>query len=214
MVAKKPSVPHALGKNGVALVAAALAAAFLLLCGLSWLFRGDSRTSSGQKSGMISSRQNAKPKPNPKPGDGRVGGAEWLRADGAGAVPHTGGCSMTGTKAGGKGSCADNPDIAPVMEASFNAVQIIKQSLLLEDHLNKEETRCPECMLKHILTMIALAEEAISLADNKEDEKVMQDAAHFYNGVMERIRAKDDECSVAGELRAKRKEMMARYMST
>lgn len=122
--------------------------------------------------------------------------------------------------AGGKvctagGGCSGNPELAPVMEAWFNGVQIIKQSLLLEDHLNNVELRCPDCIVKHILTIVALAEEAVSLADNKDDERFMQDASKFYNGILKRIRGKqEDECAIAGDLRAMRKKMMARYMDT
>lgn len=113
MAAKKPG--RAFDIDRALVIVAAIAIAFLVLCGLARAFR---------------TKRPVAPKRD-----------YWVKTDDK-HISNAGGCSMPGTRASGKGSCADNPNMAPVLEASFNGVQIIKQSLLLEDHLNKEETRC------------------------------------------------------------------------
>jgi len=47
--------------------------------------------------------------------------------------------------------------------AEFNVREITKQFLLLEDHLSNEEKFCVDCVRKHLMTVEALAEEAIAL---------------------------------------------------
>ena len=45
----------------------------------------------------------------------------------------------------------------------FNVREILKQMVLVEDHLNHPYKTCPDCIRKHLLTIEALAEEASSL---------------------------------------------------
>lgn len=45
-----------------------------------------------------------------------------------------------------------------------NVREIVKQLILLEDHLNCADKRCMDCIKKHLLAAEALAEEAVSLA--------------------------------------------------
>ncbi len=53
--------------------------------------------------------------------------------------------------------------LLPVNDAMHNVREIIKQMLLLEDHLFQTEKQCRMCITKHILTIEALAEEAVTL---------------------------------------------------
>lgn len=53
--------------------------------------------------------------------------------------------------------------LLPLLDPSFNVREIVKQLLLLEDHLFQARKRCPDCIWKHLLTAEALAEEAVSL---------------------------------------------------
>ena len=50
-----------------------------------------------------------------------------------------------------------------LMDPLFNVREIVKQFLLLEDHLTHRDRRCSDCIRKHLLTCEALAEEAVSL---------------------------------------------------
>lgn len=47
--------------------------------------------------------------------------------------------------------------------ARFNLREIAKQLILLQDHLTEEEKFCVDCIRKHLMTIEALAEEAISM---------------------------------------------------
>jgi len=51
----------------------------------------------------------------------------------------------------------------PVMHHVYNMKEIVKQSILLEGHINHERKRCIDCITKHILHIIGLAEEVVSL---------------------------------------------------
>jgi hypothetical protein len=50
-----------------------------------------------------------------------------------------------------------------IMDPLFNIRNMIKEMILLEDHLNIPAQYCPDCIVKHLLKCEALAEEAISL---------------------------------------------------
>jgi hypothetical protein len=66
------------------------------------------------------------------------------------------------------GSCSSSCDsIDPVSDPRYNMQQIIKQSILLEEHLTNKNKRCRDCITKHFLHIIGLAEEAQMLATNK-----------------------------------------------
>ena len=54
----------------------------------------------------------------------------------------------------------------PVSDPRYNMQQIIKQSILLEEHLTNKNKRCRDCITKHFLHIIGLAEEAEMLATN------------------------------------------------
>ena len=50
-----------------------------------------------------------------------------------------------------------------ILDPEFNFREIAKQMLLLEDHLLHENKHCPDCIRKHLMTIEAFAEEAVSL---------------------------------------------------
>ena len=45
----------------------------------------------------------------------------------------------------------------PVSDPRYNMQQIIKQSILLEEHLTNKNKRCRDCITKHFLHIIGLA---------------------------------------------------------
>lgn len=47
-------------------------------------------------------------------------------------------------------------------DTQFNMREICKQLLLLEDHLFHREKQCPDCVVKHLLTVEALSDEALT----------------------------------------------------
>lgn len=51
----------------------------------------------------------------------------------------------------------------PLNSSKFNVREIVKQLLLLEEHLTDVEKYCPDCIHKHLLTVEAYAEESLTL---------------------------------------------------
>jgi hypothetical protein len=83
----------------------------------------------------------------------------------------------------GSGSCTASCDsIDPVSDPRYNMQQIIKQSILLEEHLTNKNKRCRDCITKHFLHIIGLAEEAQMLATNKIDKyPLINESVILYN---------------------------------
>ena len=70
----------------------------------------------------------------------------------------------------------------PVSDPRYNMQQIIKQSILLEEHLTNKNKRCRDCITKHFLHIIGLAEEAQMLATNKIDKyPLINESVELYN---------------------------------
>ena len=60
--------------------------------------------------------------------------------------------------------------------------QIIKQSILLEEHLTNKNKRCRDCITKHFLHIIGLAEEAEMLATkNINKYPLINESVILYN---------------------------------
>ena len=87
------------------------------------------------------------------------------------------------TKQKSVGSCSASCDsIDPVSDPRYNMQQIIKQSILLEEHLTNKNKRCRDCITKHFLHIIGLAEEAQMLANNKIDKyPLINESVLLYN---------------------------------
>ena len=85
--------------------------------------------------------------------------------------------------AGATGTCSTGCDsIDPVSDPRYNMQQIIKQSILLEEHLTNKNKRCRDCITKHFLHIIGLAEEAQMLATNKIDKyPLINQSVILYN---------------------------------
>lgn len=81
------------------------------------------------------------------------------------------------------GSCTSTCDsIDPVSDPRYNMQQIIKQSILLEEHLTNKNKRCRDCITKHFLHIIGLAEEAQMLATDKINKYPMiNESVILYN---------------------------------
>lgn len=106
--------------------------------------------------------------------------------------------------------CTTSCDLLPVHEPLFNLKEIVKQMVLLEDHLFHEQKRCRECITKHFLTIIALAEEGLTLDTDKmyeEDfEKILKETIEFED----LLHKTNDFESVAFKLRNLRKSFMSK----
>jgi hypothetical protein len=111
-----------------------------------------------------------------------------------------------------------NSKLLPVHSAIFNMREIVKQMILLEDHLFQKEKLCKECINKHFLAIEGYAEEGITLGSSKEtgqlcDQfetviKIIRSAQASFNENREQAH------EVAMKIRTLRKEIMHAYQLT
>lgn len=109
----------------------------------------------------------------------------------------------------------------PVSDPVYNMQQIVKQSILLEEHLTNENKRCRDCITKHFLHIIGLAEEAQMLATNKSDKyPLLNENVELYNRLFKewlncekKDPGKDIKkiLSTCDELRTNRKKLIVYY---
>lgn len=131
------------------------------------------------------------------------------------------GAGATATTTGEKHQCGKSSHtcgaIDPVSEPSYNMKQIAKQSILLEEHLIEKKKRCKDCIAKHFLHIIGLAEEAKCLAGSSMDSyKFLKDSPDFYTKLFNLwLENKDNEemyPKIEDSLRKKRKEIIEVYI--
>lgn len=107
--------------------------------------------------------------------------------------------------------------IDPVSDPKYNMKEIAKQSILLEEHLVERKKRCKDCIAKHFLHIIGLAEEGQCLAGSKtKTYPHMDDNPEFYEALFTKwIAAGDNEDKnrfIEDELRKRRKELIEIYV--
>jgi len=108
--------------------------------------------------------------------------------------------------------------IDPVSDPKYNMQQIIKQSILLEEHLTNKNKRCRDCITKHFLHIIGLVEEAQMLATNKIAEYPMINESviiytELFNIWIKNHDMKDDKTIlyITDKLRDNRKKLIVVY---
>jgi hypothetical protein len=106
----------------------------------------------------------------------------------------------------------------PVSDPRYNMQQIVKQSILLEEHLANKQKRCRDCITKHFLHIIGLAEEAQMLATNKIDKyPLINESVEVYNRLFKRwlhyydTELENSSLYCCDELRTMRKKLIAIY---
>lgn len=104
----------------------------------------------------------------------------------------------------------------PVSDPKYNMQQIVKQSILLEEHLANKNKRCRDCITKHFLHIIGLAEEAQMLATDKIDQyPLINECVALYNKLFKDwLKDTANEniiLHLCDELRTMRKKLIALY---
>lgn len=112
-------------------------------------------------------------------------------------------------------SCGAN-GIDPVSDPAYNMKEIIKQSILLEEHLVQPKKRCRDCISKHFIHINGLHEEALWLAnENSNKYPFLIETTGFYSEQFyEWLNSYDDESTImhiAGKLRDMRKKLVSKY---
>ena len=65
-------------------------------------------------------------------------------------------------------------DILPVLDPEFNVREVVKNLLLLENHIMHKENRCLQCLRKHSSLIEAFLEEAITIDKNYKHLKLLK----------------------------------------
>ena len=104
----------------------------------------------------------------------------------------------------------------PVSDPKYNMQQIVKQSILLEEHLINKNKRCRDCITKHFQHIIGLSEEAQMLATDKSSKyPLLNDSVETYNDLFNqwfKYRHEDVKIyEIADKLRIHRKKLIAIY---
>jgi len=96
-----------------------------------------------------------------------------------------------------------------LMHPQFNLREIAKQMVLLEDHLCHPSKHCPDCIRKHLLTIEAFAEEAVSLDQVGIYRDPSETLAKMARSWIERFTDGVPPRDLAGEVRTLRKMLVA-----
>lgn len=104
----------------------------------------------------------------------------------------------------------------PVSDPRYNMQQIVKQSILLEEHLTNKNKRCRDCITKHFQHIIGLAEEAQMLATtNCNKYPLLNESVIIYNDLFNLwFKNRNDEAvimEISDKLRIHRKKLIAIY---
>lgn len=107
-------------------------------------------------------------------------------------------------------------NLDPVSDPIYNMQQIVKQSILLEEHLANKSKRCRDCITKHFLHIIGLAEEAQMLATDKiENYPLINECVILYNKLFKEWLKDTSNINIilhlTNELRTMRKKLIAIY---
>ena len=115
-------------------------------------------------------------------------------------------------------SCSQNTcgAIDPVNDPDYNVREVIKNTLLIEQHLADKNKYCKQCLVKHFLISIGLLEEGIWTAGCKCREYFMlEESLPFYNDVFNVWKVHKDSDDVRLEtltkLREWRRKMIDAY---
>lgn len=107
--------------------------------------------------------------------------------------------------------------IDDVTNPAYNMKNVIKQSILLEEHLAEDRKYCKQCCAKHILHASSLAEEALMMAGSDEAKyPLMKESIDFYENVYKVWSENRDNDKVrkhlCSKLRDWRKKLMKQYL--
>lgn len=103
--------------------------------------------------------------------------------------------------------------IDPVSDPKYNMHQIIKQSILLEEHLANKNKRCRDCIIKHFSHIIGLSEEAVMLAcSDIINYPLMNECPDYYNNLLKKWTENNNtSLEICKDLRTMRKKLTAIY---
>lgn len=104
----------------------------------------------------------------------------------------------------------------PVNDPDYNMRNVVKQSILLEEHLAEKNKYCKGCIVKHFQHIIGMCEEAVWLAGKNIDKyPFLDESPSFYQKIFDKWLAnKDDDktrLEVLSLLRERRRQLIDVY---
>lgn len=104
----------------------------------------------------------------------------------------------------------------PVNDPDYNLRNVVKQSILLEEHLAEANKYCKSCIVKHFLHIIGLLEEAVWLAGSDVDKyPYLSDSVDYYQRALDAwLPQRDNEevrKQVLSVLRERRRQLIDVY---
>jgi len=115
------------------------------------------------------------------------------------------------------GGVCKNKNLDPVLDPRYNMREVVKQLILLEDHLSHEGKRCDDCIRKHMLFIEGLIDEAITLDKEQQyiglvraTSKAFKEVQKEYNSKVKDVDPSNDKfyCMISQKLRTIRKPIM------
>ena len=106
--------------------------------------------------------------------------------------------------------------IDPVSDPVYNMKNVIKQTILLEEHLAEKNKYCIDCIIKHFLHCQGLLEEAIWLATgNTNKYPYLEEGDNLYkelfNNWLKNKEDKENIQNILQKLREFRKKLVKKY---
>lgn len=133
-------------------------------------------------------------------------------------TPNTKQAHRQNTKTLDNGSCSKDTcgAIDDVNNPVYNMKNIVKQSILLEEHIAEPNKYCLSCIVKHFQHIIGLAEEAIWLAGVDVSKYPLLDSSvNFYQSTFDKwLSNKTDDANkkeVLSALRERRRQLVDIY---
>ena len=84
-------------------------------------------------------------------------------------------------------SSSSGQNLLPILDPMFNLKEVSKHLILLEDHLFQQGRRCKDCIIKHIYTIEAFLEEAITLDTTGENVKLIENVHSEFKNISKEI---------------------------
>ena len=129
--------------------------------------------------------------------------------------------ASSASHASASGSCSATScgAIDPVNDPDYNMREVIKNTVLIEQHLSEPNKYCRQCIVKHFLISIALLEEAEWMAGAKRDSfPMLGDSLPFYRGAFDEWFAHTEDVgvrmAVLEKLRSWRRDASELYFPT
>ena len=100
-----------------------------------------------------------------------------------------------------KSSCTAIDD---VNNPAYNMENVIKQTILLEEHIAEKDKYCKPCIVKHFLHIQGLVEEALWMAcNNIEQYPLLEESVKFYKDVFQTWLKSNDQKNICLDVLSK-----------